>query len=193
LGILKYCTEAPVAALIDLRTQNIATLETRGFDLQTTYGLDVGHSRMSFGLLGTYLLQYSESQLPTDPLYSRLNTPHYPINFRLNGTLTWCSGGLGVGSVVHFQNGYRDTTSVPTRSVRSWTTQDLVISLTWPDSEAGEFGSRPGQQVQTSLRISNVLNASPPFLNNFLEHIGYDEENGNLLGRMVSLTVRERW
>jgi hypothetical protein len=68
-----------------------------------------------------------------------------------------------------------------------------VISLTWPDSEAGEFGSRPGQQVQTSLRISNVLNASPPFLNNFLEHIGYDEENGNLLGRMVSLTVRERW
>jgi iron complex outermembrane receptor protein len=179
--------------VIDLRSQNIAQLRTRGFDVRAEYPVELGSSSLSLGLLGTYLLKYSQAAAPADPLHSVLNTPHYPIDLRSRGTITWSRGPFTVTTSVNYQHGYRDTDSTPVRSVRSWTTEDLVIGFTYPDFDAGTRDRAASPETRVALRVSNLMNSSPPFLNNALEHIGYDEENGNLLGRIVSVTVRESW
>ncbi len=39
---------------------------------------------------------------------------------------------------------------------------------------------------------TNLLGSDPPFLNNPLERIGYDQENGDLTGRSVTLGISQR-
>jgi outer membrane receptor protein involved in Fe transport len=85
-----------------------------------------------------------------------------------------------------YMDGYRDIATVPHRDVRSWTTLDVDFSYT-PQWHAGLFSD-----TTFSLSAENVLNRNPPFLNNAVG-IGYDQENGDLTGRMVSLTVRKKW
>ena len=39
----------------------------------------------------------------------------------------------------------------------------------------------------------NLFNKSPPFLNNAVAQLGYDQENADPSGRLVSLQVRKNW
>jgi hypothetical protein len=43
------------------------------------------------------------------------------------------------------------------------------------------------------LSAENIFNLSPPFLNNQIVGIGYDQENANSFGRVVRLDVRVNW
>jgi hypothetical protein len=44
-----------------------------------------------------------------------------------------------------------------------------------------------------ALNVQNLLNINPPFLNNSAVGLGYDQENADLYGRMVSFEVRKAW
>ncbi len=46
--------------------------------------------------------------------------------------------------------------------------------------------------MELALNIQNLADRTSPFVNNALG-IGYDPENGDLTGRLVSLTLRKRW
>jgi len=78
-----------------------------------------------------------------------------------------------------------DTFSEPNRTVNPWATWDLVVGYNLRILQPGQLG--------VSLRGLNIFNQQPPFLNNNVSTIGYDPENGDLLGRRVSLAVEYRW
>lgn len=188
LGLPSDCLTVPVVALIDLRLHNLVTIKTRGFDLISRYAIEEKSSRLTFGVLGTKLLEYAEATTVTGPLTDMLNTQHNPIDLRLRGSMTWERGGLTVAEFVNYQDAYRDTDSQPNRRVSSWTTADMTVTYAVPNSVSTALAG-----TKLSLNMLNVFNASPPFLNNEYEKIGYDQENGDLAGRMVSVTVRKRW
>jgi outer membrane receptor protein involved in Fe transport len=78
--------------------------------------------------------------------------------------------------------------STPQRNVDSWTTVDA--SLGYEMRNPHWLGLK---SMDFELSALNVFNHNPPFLDNWYEKIGYDEENGDLVGRNVSVTVRARW
>ena len=116
-----------------------------------------------------------------------LNTQYYPINLRFRGSLSWERGGFGASLFTNFDNGYRDVQSVPNRSVSSFTTVDMQLRYRIDGSRRGFLAN-----TEVALTAENVFNSSPPFLNN-PQGVGYDQENADLTGRILSVDIRKRW
>jgi outer membrane receptor protein involved in Fe transport len=182
------CLTSGVTTILDNRLRNIALLKTNGLDLIGRYSLESRGNRFDFGLNGTYLFRYSQSNTPSSPLDNIVSTQNNPINLRARGSAAWTRRGLGVATFVNFENSYRDTLSVPSRGVSPWTTIDLQLSYQTTADTLGWLGN-----IQFALNAQNLFNVNPPFLNNGAVGIGYDQENADLYGRMVSFEVRKRW
>jgi iron complex outermembrane recepter protein len=181
------CLTSPIGALIDNRLRNLEYLETRGFDLLARYGFSTSVGRFDIGFNGTYLLGYGEQMLPGGPIQQLLNTQNNPINLRFRSSLSWERAGLGASLFVNFDNSYRDLLSVPSRSVASFTTLDLQLRYQLGSSAPGLLAN-----TEIALTARNLFNSSPPFLNNPVG-VGYDEENADLTGRILSVDIRKRW
>lgn len=178
------CESAPVAAILDLRVHNGAYTRTNGIDLIGKYDLDAQRfGQFKFSLLGTYVLEFSEAAFDTLPIERMEGTPSYPVELRLRGATTWSYRRFATTGAVNYSDSYRDTLSVPDRRVSSWTTFDLNLAYTFGEEET---------DTRVSVNLENAFNTMPPFLNN-QAGIGYDAENGDLTGRVLSLRIRKNW
>jgi iron complex outermembrane recepter protein len=179
------CLSLPISAVVDLRLRNIDILKTRGIDLLAHSDQYTPIGELGLRLEGTYLLSYSEASGRDAPLISLLNTATNPINVRLRASATWSRRNWSVTTALIFANSYRDPASVPSRRINSWTTADLSLGYALRKPMAA---TQP--KAQLFLKIENLFNRYPPFVNNQLQYIGYDQENGDLLGRFASIGVR---
>jgi outer membrane receptor protein involved in Fe transport len=186
-GAAGTCLTTPISAILDDRLLNVALLATRGFDASGRYSTDTPVGRIELGLTGTYLLNYSQADTPTSPLLDIVSTQNNPIDLRLRASAVWTRGGFAATSFVNYDNSYRDTLSVPNRKIDSWTTVDLQLSYETGGAAAGWLS-----HVQFALSTQNIFNSYPPFVNNPVG-VGYDQENADLVGRVVSFDVRKRW
>jgi iron complex outermembrane receptor protein len=184
IGVKEDCLNAEVGALIDVRTRNAATLKTDGIDLATRYKREAPSANLDLRLDAAYVLHYKQADTPLSPIVEWRNTAHYPPVLRLRSTATVERRAFWASVAVNFQSGYNDVDSTPRRPVPSWTTADLTLGyrLFSPDSESGAG-------MQLTLSGQNIFNSNPPFLINAGQFIGYDQENGNLLGRRTSLQL----
>jgi len=187
-GTAQDCLNSGATIIMDDRLRNIAMLKTNGLDLIGKYTTNNRAGRFDFGLNGTYLFRYAQSNTPTSALDDIVSTQNNPINLRARGSVAWERRGLGVAGFINFENSYRDTVSVPSRGVSPWTTLDLQLSYQTPGDSLGWLGN-----TQVALNVQNLFNVNPPFLNNAAVGIGYDQENADLYGRLVSFEIRKRW
>jgi len=187
-GSQQDCLASGVTTILDARLRNIAMLKTNGMDLIGRFSLENNAGRFDFGLNGTYLFRYSQSNTPSSPLDNIVSTQNNPINLKARGSAAWTRRGFGAAAFVNFENRYRDTLSVPNKGVSPWTTIDLQLSYQTPGDALGWLGN-----TQFSLNVQNLFNVNPPFLNNNAAGIGYDQENADLYGRMASFEIRKRW
>ncbi len=187
LGSANLCATAPIAAIVDIRLQNLDTLSTRGVDLIGRWKVDAGSSgRVDLGLNAAYGLGYEIRHGQADTLQDLLDTPDHPLHLRTRLSASWTRGGASVAVFANFTNGYRDVTVQPARRIASWTTLDAQIALKTGTADGWMAG------MELALNIQNLADRTSPFVNNALG-IGYDPENGDLTGRLVSLTLRKRW
>ena len=182
------CRAGQYAAVVDLRLRNIDTLLTRGLDFNGSWQTRTARGGVGFRLSGTYLLKYSDRATPTGPEERLLDTQNNPIRLQAHGVVDVRYVDFGGGVTVNFSNGYRDTMSVPSRPVGSWTTVDLQV---W--YEPGRGADSVWDGVSISVDVQNVANLNPPFLSNYVERLGYDEENADPLGRVIGVHLRKRW
>lgn len=187
-GTVAQCASTPIGVLVDLRVRNLGALLTDGIDFNANYQLPTPIGQLKFGLNGTYLRDYSEAQTPAQPLTSLLNTENQPINLRLRASIGWGYHEWSTLLATNFTNSYRDTASIPQRRVDSWTTIDLQLRYDFPDD-----AQRWLHGISIELNARNLFNVDPPFLNNQLTYIGYDQENADPYGRLLSLQLRKRW
>ena len=187
-GTTQDCLNSSTSIIVDNRLRNIAMLKTNGLDLIGKYTTGNRAGRFDFGLNATYLFRYAQSNTPTSPLANIVSTQNNPINLRARGSAAWERRGFGAAGFINFENSYRDTISVPSRGVAPWTTVDLQLSYQTPVDALGWLGN-----TQVALNVQNLFNVNPPFLNNAAVGIGYDQENADLYGRLVSFEVRKRW
>jgi iron complex outermembrane receptor protein len=181
------CLTTPIVAIADLRFRNDAIVHTQGFDLLARYLEETAIGRFSLSLNGTYIVNFAEAKTADSPLENLVSTPSHPINLKMRGTVRWQRGNLDVSANANYLNHYRDTASVPERNVASWTTLDLQGAYTLNVPAQSRLAN-----TTFSLGIENAFDTDPPFMNNVIG-IGYDQENGDLTGRTVNLTVRKTW
>ena len=187
-GTVDQCMNASVGAIVDLRVHNLARAVTDGIDFNADYEHPAPRGKLNFALSGTWLRDFSQAQAPGMPLTSLLSTQNEPINLRFRATAGWQYRGWGTLVAANFTNSYRDTVSNPQRGVASWTTIDLQLRYDFPD--AARYGLR-GTRIELNAR--NVFNVDPPFLNNQAAAIGYDQENADPYGRLLSLQLSKKW
>jgi outer membrane receptor protein involved in Fe transport len=182
------CTTAPVAALIDLRWNNISELRTNGLDLKGSASIDTDWGQFALTSNINYVLDFSEAASPTAAMVSLVDTVSNPLRFSMNNSLAWSRDELTVSGTVNYDGSYRDNLSIPNRRVGSWTTLDLNVLY------AFDASSGPGWLDGCSLTLSvrNVFDTDPPFVNN-PSGVGYDRENADLLNRFVSLRFKKEW
>jgi iron complex outermembrane receptor protein len=187
LGAAADCTAAPVAALIDMRLNNVAATETSGLDLAAKYRTRVGAGDLEAGANAARLFTFRRTQFAGTAPQDLLDTTGNPIDLRVRGTLSLRRGAFGVAGAVNYFDSYRDTYSNPERPIGSWTTVDMQVTYRVADR------SLPGLDgVTLVLAAQNVLNTNPPFVNN-PAGVGFDPENADLIGRLLSLTLRKAW
>lgn len=182
------CLSMPVSAIVDLRVRNLGKLVTDGIDFNAIYARTTSIGKLTFGLNGTWLQDFSEAQTPDAPLTSLLNTQNEPVNLRLRATADWQFHGFGTLVSANFTNSYRDTASTPERRIDAWTTIDMQLRYDFPQAADS---SLHGMRIELNAR--NVFNVDPPFLNNQVEFIGYDQENADPYGRLLSVQLRKMW
>jgi iron complex outermembrane receptor protein len=187
-GSASECLTAPINAIVDLRAQNLDALKTRGLDMSGRYQLDSGFGRFDLGVNATYLFEYSQARGPKAAPIELLNTEHEPIDWRARGKVSWIRGPFTTSAFVNFTDSYREIASTPSRTVHSWTTVDLNLEYApGPESPSWLQGTTFGISAQ------NAFDAQAPFLNNVAVGIGYDQENANLLGRVLGFRIRHKW
>lgn len=188
-GTTTSCAVSTVAAIVDLRIRNLATTVTSGVDFRAAYRHDTDLGEVEFVLNGTWILTFAERQIPGEPLTSLLNTQNHPVDLRLRPEAGWKLAGVHAVTAVNFTDRYWDAGSTPMRRVGAWTTVDLELSYEVPAP------SEDSWLHGLTLRIDaqNVFNVNPPFLNNQVVDIGYDQENATPYGRVAVLKVSWRW
>lgn len=180
----------PIAAILDARWRNLASLKTRGFDAALDYLLHTAWGKVTFSLNGSYTIDQKLQIISTAPVVDLVNTVGNPPSLRLVGNLSWSLRGWTVQSTANYTGAYRDPGSAPAQRVDSWTTVDVNIGY------RADGGSGWLANTQANLGIVNVFDQRPPFVNRFdltSSTFGYDPANATLLGRGVSLQVVKRW
>jgi iron complex outermembrane recepter protein len=180
----------PIAAILDDRFRNLASLKTRGVDAALEYLLNTARGKLASSLNGTYTIDQRQQITPTAPVFDVVDTVGNPPSLRLVGNLSWSLRGWTVQSTVNYTGAYRDSGSVQARRVDSWTTIDVNIGYR-VDGGLGWLAN-----TQFNLGINNALDQRPPFVNQFdltSGTFGYDPANASLVGRQVSLQVVKRW
>jgi iron complex outermembrane recepter protein len=183
-GPQDQCLGAQVDALVDLRIHDVGSLMTDGLDFSAKYAHETTSGMVGGNLSATWTSHFKVADAPDAPLISYRNTPHYPMNLRFRSSFSWDWRGFFTSPAVNFQSGYVDNVSEPNRTVNPWVTWDLVVGY--------NIRLRHPGRLSVSLRGLNLFNQQPPFLNNNLSTVGYDPENGDLLGRRVSLAFEYR-
>jgi iron complex outermembrane receptor protein len=182
------CLRAPIQAIVDLRERNTATLWTDGIDASFGSHFETPIGKWGLSLAGTYILHYKEADTPNEPLVSLLNTLSNPLVLHAIATTSWKIGNVESSLDVRYSSPYRNLQTQPATRVASWTTVGLGVAYTFNTAER-----RPSRPVEIALQGENLLNRYSPFAVNTVANLGYDQENGDLAGRVVTLGVDVKW
>jgi iron complex outermembrane receptor protein len=174
--------------ILDARSQNLQAVRTEGIDINSSYERRWSRGTLKLRLDGTYLLDFTQQNTPGSPAQQLLNTQNNPIDIRLRGSVSWQQLRWGATVGVNFQNHYTDIASDPPRNVRSYATFDAQLRY-----NLEPFGTGFLQNTLLELNAVNLFNVSPPFLDNRIAKLGYDQENADPYGRLLSIQVSKSW
>lgn len=167
----------PPYVLLDLRGQNLGSVNTSGLDFEVSYRHDLFGGVGSASVGGTYNLERETRITNNDAFVDRLanDTPEYLVSVNVG----WIGGPVAANVMVQHTDGF-SVVGVPNQTqVDSFTTVNAFASYTLPDN-----GWSKGTQL--TLNIDNVFDEDPPYFNSAN---GY--ANGQTLGRVFTLGVRK--
>ena len=180
----------PIAAIVDGRIRNFASVRTSGLDVEIGYSVDSARGKWTFGLNGTYAFFHDQQLTAAAPAFDFVDTVGNPLQLRMAAHLAWSSKGWTVLTTVNHTGAYQDPGTVPARGVDSWTTVDFNLGY--------RVDGGPGwiAHTQCNIGVNNLFDQSPPFVNQFYVLggvFGYDAANASLVGRQISLQIVKRW
>jgi iron complex outermembrane recepter protein len=182
------CLLAEIDDVVDIRSRNVASVRTDGLDFGMSLDDDESPHKFGVTVTGTYILDFGQQLTAHASTVSLLNTQNHPINLQMSGTVRWENRNVFAAVKIRHSNSYRDTASEPARPIASWTTIDAQCVFRLHSSVGGWLDN-----IDLRVGVENVFDRPPPFLVNRVAALGYDQENGDLTGRVISVGIRKKW
>lgn len=185
IGNRSECREGRIAAILDLRLQNMSRTNVRGLDIGVSSNFPAFGGDLGVGLNASYIIDYRQQEAEGASTFELVNTLGNPVDLRLRGNAVWVWKGLSASAFINYQDSYVNDRKIPFERIDSWLTIDVQFAYRLGVSQAGIFNN-----TSLSLSVQNIFNAKPPFVN---WEIGYDPANASALGRFVALEFRKQW
>jgi outer membrane receptor protein involved in Fe transport len=179
-GLGAYAVDT-YGAIIDARNVNTGRLEVSGLDASLAYKTTLKGDPLALNASLSWLTHYKRAITPTSSQVELAGQAGYPADLRVRISATWTHGPASVTTAL---NHVGDTYAETGRRVHPWTTFDLQGR--WQ----GDILAAEGLAV--TLNVQNLFDQDPPFYDNPLG-IGYDPNNADPLGRMVTLQLTKAW
>jgi len=182
-----------IAALVDYRNANLAAVRTSGVDFGTAYLWHPGTGSMEVGLDGTYILKFDNLLALGVPVVEAADTVFHPANLKLRARWTFNAGPFNGALFVNYVDSYRDTRSIPSVPVASWTTIDANLGY--------RFEHQKGLLAGTSLTLGmiNLTDRAPPYVAPSYgtlpgySSIDFDGANADVRGRFIYVQAVKRF
>ncbi|MBM0104956.1 TonB-dependent receptor [Steroidobacter sp. S1-65] len=177
-------SEQDVQLILDNRVRNIAETSQRGLDLDASYAVEVGQSRIGFSIAGQYVIDATRRVTSVAPEADALNLVYLPVDLKVRGGATFTRHDVRGAVFVNYVDSYRDPSSLLDPKVDSWLTVDMNVTY--------DFASPLGRKTSLGLSVNNLLDRDPPFVVN-LRGTGFDPINATPIGRFIALAVTHQW
>ena len=169
------------AAIVDARWVNTGVVLVRGLDFSARYPISLGDVHVAMDASASYILDYETQSTPTSEVRAVDGLIGYPVRFKSRAGATVTRGVLSAGLYWNHVSAYQDRFQ---RRIAEWDTLDVQAS--WSPGDARFEG------LTAALTIQNLLDQDPPFYD-AATGVGFDPGQGNLLGRVISLQLTQRW
>ena len=188
-GLVSSCLASSPAAIIDGRLANLSATKTTGLDVEAHDSFSGALGTVSLGVTGNYVFKFDQAVTDSSPATDIVNTVENPLALRLRGTIGWYregpeQPGPGIDLAVNYTGGYKNPDSTLVPDISPWTTVDVRVA----------YRTRQGMgwlsEMEFSLNATNLLNRDPPFVDVVY---GYDANNVQPIGRVLSADVSKRW
>lgn len=175
-----------VRVIIDRRSNNLGSSKIRGLDFSGAYGVDSSVGKFDFSLGGVYYTKFENRLTATSPWADRRDLINWPTRYRLQGRATWNLDAWRAGIYVNYVPSYTNDLVQPRDSVDDWMTIDGQVRY--------EFAAHEGvwRGVSVALDFQNLFDKDPPFVDN-PAGFGYDPQQANAMGRVMSLQLSKHW
>jgi iron complex outermembrane recepter protein len=186
---VSQCLTSSPAAIIYAQLANLSATRTTGLDVEAHDSLSGALGTLSLDFTGNYVFEFDQTETDTSPEIDIVNTVGNPLALRLRGTVGWSLEGPqlpgpAVDMALNYTGGYKDPGSILVPNVSPWTTVDLRLVYRRRQGSGWLSG------MEFSLNATNLLNHEPPFVD---DENGYDEDNVQALGRVLSVDISKRW
>jgi iron complex outermembrane receptor protein len=171
------CLNAPIVAILDLRWRNAVRTDISGIDFRAKRPFNTSAGQFDLGVVGSYLIDFSERTLARSPRRQLLDTPNHPLRLKTKALAGWMRGPWRTDVTLNFNGAYRDPDT--RRGIDAWKTVDAGVSYQYDG-------------IALSLAVENLFNTMPGFWNN-PQGVGYDYTNSNLIGRYARIEARRHW
>lgn len=179
----------PDAIIFDNRRGNIGLEAVDGIDFQASTVQQTKFGDWSFGLNGTYYLNFERNVTATSPTIDQLNEPGKIIDLRIRGNAGWSLGAWSINGYVNYVDSYNDTLAATPTKIDSWTTVDLTLRFDASEITTNKYLDG----FRATLGVDNVFDTDPPFFGSSVFGLGFDATNADPLGRFVSLRLSQSW
>jgi iron complex outermembrane recepter protein len=164
-------------AVLDGRWVNAASVDVRGLDGAILAPLRFDDHEIVLDASAAYLLDYRVRTTATAPERSVVGRVGYPVRLRARAGGVWTRGDVSVAAHWNHVAAYEDGAG---RAIEAWNTIDA--QLAW----------RRADGLRLSLSVQNLLDADPPLYDS-VNGLGFDPGQANVLGRVISLQLIQRW
>ncbi|MFT4089331.1 MAG: TonB-dependent receptor [Asticcacaulis sp.] len=180
-----------VPVIVDARSANMGVTEIDGVDFNVRYNFSTdNYGDFRVGVNGIWYNSYKVAQTPTADLVERLGLLNYPVEYRLRANATWTYGDLTTTAYVSHVPSYKNDSVNPAQTVDSWTTADLNLSYA-PAHWEGILGG-----TTLDVNITNLFDQDPPYAAlapSTNQSGGFDVQNANPLGRLITFGITKRF
>jgi iron complex outermembrane receptor protein len=173
-----------VAFFYNGQARNLGSIYNDGIDFSLSYDTEASFGRLSFGLNGTYVLNYDVAITELSVAQDQVDFINYPVDFRARASAGWSNNGFSAEATLNYIDGYKNNLATPLQKVDSLATVDLHLGYDF-DINRGLLSD-----LSISVDATNVLNRRAPFVN--IQN-GFDPGQASALGRFVTFTLTKKF
>lgn len=185
-GDPSLCTPNFIAAIIDMRQQNVAKSKVRGIDASINYSHQFSPIILNIGVSATYLIDTTFKFTSASPSNDLVDTLGNPPDFRSRANLALSGGGATVALYYNYVDSYKNTASTVQNTISSHSTFDLTFSISMDKN----LNIRDDSPIRLNFNVLNLFDNDPPFVDN---DYGYDGANTEPLGRFIAVEAVVKW